>query len=66
MSSQLTPRLIEFLQNDLCLPQDAISLALRQEMYNLNHLPIILWKFGLVSLPQVDRIFEWIETSAAL
>ncbi|WP_110985243.1 DUF2949 domain-containing protein [Acaryochloris thomasi] len=66
MSPQLTAHLTEFLQKDLSVSQEAISLVLRQEISSLNHLPVILWKFGLVSLPQVNRIFEWIEAYPAV
>lgn len=58
--------LLEFLHEDLDIPQTAISLIQRQEIVELSHIPIILWKFGLVSLPQVNRIFEWIEAYPAI
>ncbi len=66
MSPRLTQHLITFLREELHLSQDAIYFIQRQEMTNLNHLPIVLWKFGLVSLPQVNRIFAWIEAYPAV
>jgi hypothetical protein len=26
-------------------------------------LPMILWQYGLVTLEQLDRIFDWLETA---
>ena len=62
MSSALTDRLIEFLKYELGVPEDSISLALRQQLRCTYQLPIILWQFGLISLQQVDSIFDWLET----
>jgi hypothetical protein len=28
-----------------------------------NLLPMILWQYGLVTLEQLDRIFDWLETA---
>ena len=54
-------RLINFLEQDLALSPDSVSLALRQGEQTPHLLPMILWQYGLVSLKQLDKIFDWLE-----
>jgi len=56
-------RLIQFLQEELSIPQDAIEVALRQQEPIPSLLPMILWQYGLVTLDQLDKIFDWLETA---
>lgn len=55
--------LIDFLQEDLSISSDAISLALRHPEATLSQIPIILWQYGLISLRQLEKIFDWLETT---
>jgi Protein of unknown function (DUF2949) len=55
-----TCKLIDFLKDNLQLPTDYINLALKQAKKTPNFLPIILWQYGLVSLTQLDQIFDWL------
>ncbi len=52
---------IHFLQEELALEASSISLALRRRDQELGPLPMILWQYGLVSLEQLQRIFDWLE-----
>ena len=60
--NQLQQQLIEFLQEELAIPATSIRMALRQQKYDASQLPIILWNYGLISLQQLERIFDWQET----
>lgn len=53
--------LIRFLREELALPKSAIDLAMRQSESNGMHLPMILWQYGLVTLTQLDQIFDWLD-----
>lgn len=55
-------RLISFLQEELAISKDSIAIALRHVEQDPGPLPMILWQYGLVTLEQLDRIFEWLET----
>ena len=55
-------QLIEFLRRELSIPESAIATALRQEEQDSNQLPMVLWQYGLVTLKQLERIFDWLET----
>jgi hypothetical protein len=54
--------LIGFLQDELAIPSASIDLAVRHHPDTPNLLPMILWQYGLITLKQLDRIFDWLET----
>lgn len=55
-------QLISFLQQELTIPETSIMLALRQGEQDPGPLSIILWQYGLVSLEQLEKIFDWLES----
>ena len=63
MSSQRQPpatdALLQFLQRRLGLSPSAIELGLRQAELEQAPLPIVLWSFGLLSLNQLEEVFDW-------
>jgi hypothetical protein len=59
-------RLIQFLNDELAVPTAAIALALRHHQeQGATLLPMVLWQYGLITLEQLDRIFDWLEMEAA-
>ncbi|GAB4235937.1 MAG: DUF2949 domain-containing protein [Elainellaceae cyanobacterium] len=56
-------KLISFLREELALPAAAIAFALRQPEQSPTLLPMVLWQYGLITLEQLDRIFDWMETA---
>ena len=63
MSSQLQPpatdALLQFLQRRLGLSTSALELGQRQAELEQAPLPIVLWSFGLLSLQQLEDVFDW-------
>ncbi len=63
MSSQRQPpatdALLQFLQRRLGLSPSALELGQRQAELEQAPLPIVLWSFGLLSLQQLEDVFEW-------
>ena len=63
MSSQRQPpatdALLQFLQRRLGLSPSAIELGIRQAELEQAPLPIVLWSFGLLSLSQLEDVFDW-------
>lgn len=55
-------RFIRFLQEELAIPTDSIAIAQRFGEQNPGPLPMILWQYGLVTLKQLDQIYDWLET----
>ena len=62
MSTENIPKIINFLCQDLNLPNESVQLAVKQTQSDRGTLPIVLWQYGLVSLQQLDRIFELFES----
>ncbi|NEP42185.1 MAG: DUF2949 domain-containing protein [Okeania sp. SIO2H7] len=60
MSNKQT-QLIGFLRRELAIPESAIATALRHQEQDSNQLPMVLWQYGLVTLKQLERIFDWLE-----
>jgi hypothetical protein len=58
-------KFISFLQEELSLPGESISVMDRHWQKNsmLSPLPMILWQYGLVTLEQLDRIYDWLATA---
>ncbi|MBL6740963.1 MAG: DUF2949 domain-containing protein [Synechococcus sp. BS301-5m-G53] len=63
MSSQRQPpateALMHFLQRRLGLSPSALELGQRQAELEQAPLPIVLWSFGLLSLQQLEEVFDW-------
>jgi hypothetical protein len=56
-------RLIRFLQDELAISAASIAIALRHSEQDPGPLPMILWQYGLVTLEQLDRIYDWLENA---
>jgi len=61
-SSSTQARLIQFLRDELAIPAASIAVALKQGQ-DSNMLPMVLWQYGLITLEQLDKIFDWMETA---
>lgn len=61
MTSAKQTQLINFLRRDLAIPASAIAIAQKHHEQDASQLPMILWQYGLVTLEQLDRIFDWLE-----
>lgn len=55
-------RFIHFLQEDLAISAASLGVALRRREQDPGPLPMILWQYGLITLEQLDKIYDWLET----
>ena len=51
--------LLRQLRQELGLSDSALSLGLRQAELEQAPLPVVLWRFGLISLEQLDQVVSW-------
>ena len=51
---------IQFLLKDIGLSKSAINLGIRLSKKNNASLPIILWSYGLISLDELDRFYDYL------
>jgi hypothetical protein len=63
METRRLARLIKFLREELAVPAAAIAIGLRHREQDISHLPMILWQYGLITLDQLNRVFDWMETA---
>jgi hypothetical protein len=64
MSANRITQTVKFLRDNLLLPQSSIDLALKQAPTEYDVLPIVMWQYGLVTLSQLDAIFDYFESQA--
>jgi hypothetical protein len=61
MFSNNDPLFLQFLQNDLALSRDCLAIAQRSVEQHQGPLPMVLWQYGLITLEELDRIYDWLE-----
>jgi Protein of unknown function (DUF2949) len=63
MIAKRQAQLLQFLETDLAIPSNSLTLALRQSEPTPDTLPMTLFQYGLISLDQLARIFDWLEAA---
>ncbi len=53
--------LIHYLREELAVSEASIELALRHCQQEHGTLPMVLWRYGFVSIDQLNQIFDWME-----
>ncbi|NJM65422.1 MAG: DUF2949 domain-containing protein [Acaryochloris sp. RU_4_1] len=61
MSFSLRQKFIQFLQTDLAISDAELDIALRRQDPLMGQLHIVLWQHGLLTLNQLNSVFEWLE-----
>ncbi|MEX1317433.1 MAG: DUF2949 domain-containing protein [Synechococcaceae cyanobacterium] len=57
------PALLRFLRQEMGLSENALALGLRQAALERAPLPVVLWRYGLLSLEQLEQVFQWQDSS---
>jgi Protein of unknown function (DUF2949) len=60
-TERLNSRFIRFLEEELALSADSLAMAIRHREQDPGPLPMILWQYGLITIEQLDRIYDWLE-----
>ena len=61
----LNTSLLHFLRDGLAIPETSIACALQHSEQDSTLFPIILWQYKLITLEQLDQIFDWIASTYA-
>jgi Protein of unknown function (DUF2949) len=56
--SMAYPKFSRFLRQDLAIPEAELRLAVRHPEPTPDTLPIILWQYSLVTLTELNQIFD--------
>jgi hypothetical protein len=51
--------LLRYLRSSIGLGDSALALGLRQSQQEQAPLAVVLWRFGLISLEQLDQVLAW-------
>lgn len=51
--------LLRYLRSQLGLSESALALGIRQAQLEQAPLAVVLWRFGLISLQQLEQVLEW-------
>jgi len=51
--------LVRYLRQGLGMSENALALGLKQAQLEQAPLPVVLWRFGLISLEQLDQLLSW-------
>lgn len=61
MMNPMSPKFIDFLQQDLAIPSESINLVLRDKQAMPHQFPMLLWQYGLVDKQQLEDVFDWLD-----
>ena len=51
--------LCDFIINKLGISQGALELGIKRSLLENSPLPIVMWSYGLLSLPQLTTLLSW-------
>ncbi len=54
--------LVRYLQEELAVPAASIDMAVRHGEHP-SLLPMVLWKYGLITIDELDQVFDWMEAA---
>jgi hypothetical protein len=53
--------LLQFLQEELAVSADGLAIAQRSVEQTQGPLPMVLWQYGLITIEDLNRIYDWLE-----
>ena len=59
-------RYLSFLQTELNISEAELAIAVDRARASTDPLHMILWQYGLVTLEQLDRTFDWLTEQSQL
>lgn len=66
MKPAIYAKFVTFLKEELALSNDSIEIVQRAVEEQPAPIPMILWQYGLVTLEELDRIYDWLHSKAKL
>ena len=66
MKPAIYAKFVTFLKEELALSNDSIEIVNRAVEEHPAPIPMILWQYGLITLEELDRIYDWLHSKAKL
>ncbi len=60
MKPAIYAKFVKFLREELALSTDSIAIMQRTVEDTPAPIPMVLWQYGLVTLEELDRIYDWL------
>ncbi len=57
--SQPPASLLQYLRHQIGLSDSALELGLKQAQLEQAPLPVVLWRYGLITLEQLGQVLDW-------
>ncbi len=51
--------LLQYLRHQIGLSDSALDLGLKQAQLEQAPLPVVLWRYGLITLEQLGQVLDW-------
>ena len=58
-------RMLHYLHDELALAENTVEAAMDRSGQEFLFLPMVLWEYDLLTLKQVDQIYDWLATAHA-
>ncbi|GAB4535627.1 MAG: DUF2949 domain-containing protein [Pleurocapsa sp.] len=66
MKPAIYAKFIKFLKEELSLSTESIAVVQRTMEHNYAPIPMVLWQYGLVTLEELDRIYDWLHAKTKI
>lgn len=66
MKPAIYAKFIKFLKEELALSNDSIEIVNKAVEDQPAPIPMILWQYGLITLEELDRIYDWLHSKTKL
>lgn len=59
MEANFATEFYRFLREELAISQAELAVVKQRQQHESDPLPMLLWQYGLITLEQLQRIFDW-------
>ena len=66
MKPAIYAKFITFLKEELAFSNDSLKIVDKAVEERVAPIPMVLWQYGLVTLEELDRIYDWLHSKAKL
>ncbi len=60
-NNSISTEFSQFLQQEMDLSGDDLAVVINNQRQPGDPIPMLLWQYGLISLTQLQRIWDWLD-----
>ena len=65
-NNSISTEFSQFLQQDIALSRDDLAVVFNNQRQASDPIPMLLWQYGLISLGELQRIWDWLDAQIQL